>query len=77
MFKQGISREGDILDIGVQLEFIKKSGSFYSYGDLRLGQGRETSKNWLRDNEELSLEIESAIRDYYNDAAPNKTKTPE
>lgn len=77
MFKQGISREGDILDIGVQLEFIKKSGSFYSYGDLRLGQGRETSKNWLRDNEELSLEIENAIRDYYNDAAPNKTKTPE
>ena len=77
MFKQGISREGDILDIGVQLEIIKKSGSFYSYGDLRLGQGRETSKNWLRDNQELSFEIESAIRDYYNDAVPNKIKTPE
>jgi len=77
MFKGGISREGDILDIGVQLEFIKKSGSYYSYGDVRLGQGREASKEWLRNNEEVSLEIAGTIRDYYSDTDSNKTNTPE
>ena len=77
MFKEGISREGDILDIGVQLEFIKKSGSYYSYGDVRLGQGREASKEWLRNNEEVSLEIAGTIRDYYSDIDSNKTNPPE
>jgi len=62
MFKHGISKEGDILDLGVNLEIIKKSGSFYSYGETRLGQGREASKEFLHNNHELAAEIENLIR---------------
>ncbi len=59
----GISREGDLLDMGVELETIKKMGSFFSYGDLRLGQGRENSKAYLRENPTLTAEIEREIRE--------------
>ncbi len=58
----GISREGDILDLGAEYEVLKKLGAFYSYGDLRLGQGRENSRNHLLDNPELALQIEAEIR---------------
>ena len=58
----GISREGDLLDMGVELETIKKLGSFYSYGELRLGQGRENSKAYLRENPTLAKEIEREVR---------------
>ncbi len=59
----GISREGDLIDIGVEQEIIRKLGSFFSYGDLRLGQGRENSKAYLRENPTLSAEIETKIRE--------------
>jgi len=59
----GISREGDIIDIGLEFEIIKKMGSFFSYGDLRLGQGRENAKAYLRENPTLTGEIEKEIRD--------------
>ncbi len=62
MYNEGISKVGDILDLGVELEVIQKRGSFYSYGDLRLGQGRENSKAYLRENPDLTIEIEDAIR---------------
>ncbi|MGO1469300.1 MAG: recombinase RecA [Tissierella sp.] len=62
MYGLGISKEGNILDAGVKSEIIKKSGSWYSYGENRLGQGRENSKDFLRDNPEISDEIELAIR---------------
>ena len=62
MFSHGISKEGDILDLGVQQGHINKSGAFYSFGDLRLGQGRENSKNFLIQHPEISLEIEQKIR---------------
>jgi recombination protein RecA len=62
MFSRGISKEGDILDLGVQQGFINKSGAFYSFGDLRLGQGRENSKNFLIQHPDISLEIEQKIR---------------
>ena len=58
----GISREGDLLDMGVELETIKKMGSFYSYGELRLGQGRENAKAYLRENPTLTAEIEREVR---------------
>jgi recombination protein RecA len=60
--KVGISREGDIVDLGTNLEIVKKLGSFFSYGDLRLGQGRENAKAYLRENPELAQEIEDEIR---------------
>ena len=62
MFNQGISKMGDLLDIGVNQGIIKKAGSFYSYGDTRLGQGRENSKSFLSENPEISGVIESLIR---------------
>jgi recombination protein RecA len=62
MYNTGISKEGDILDIGVTNGVIGKRGSFYVYGDTRLGQGRENAKAFLRDNPDLAREIESKIR---------------
>jgi recombination protein RecA len=63
MYNEGISKVGDLLDLGTGLDIVAKRGSFYSYGDLRLGQGRENSKDYLRQNPELAAEIESAIRE--------------
>ena len=62
MFGSGISREGNILDLGVSLDVIKKAGAFFSYGDIRLGQGRESAKNYLKQNPELAQEIEQQVR---------------
>jgi recombination protein RecA len=62
MFDHGISREGDLLELGVQLGVLKKSGAFFSYGDIRLGQGRENSKKFLAQNPDLTQEIEQQIR---------------
>jgi recombination protein RecA len=63
MYNEGISKVGDLLDLATGLEIITKRGSFYSYGDLRLGQGRENSKEFLRQNQDLANEIELAIRE--------------
>jgi recombination protein RecA len=60
--QHGINRHGDILDLAVEYDVVKKLGSFYSYRDLRLGQGRMNSGTYLRENEELSNEIESLVR---------------
>ncbi len=62
MFDSGISREGNIIDLGVGLGLIKKAGAFFSYGDIRLGQGRESAKKYLSQNPELAQEIEQQIR---------------
>lgn len=62
MYNQGISRTGDILDLGVETEIITKRGAFYSYNDLRLAQGRENAKNFLESNPPLLHEIENKIR---------------
>ena len=62
MFNRGISKVGDLLDIGVTRDIIKKSGSFYSLGEVRLGQGREASKDYLAQHPEVALEIETTIR---------------
>ena len=62
MYDQGISREGDVLDLGEAYGVITKRGSFYSYGEERLAQGRENAKQFLRENPPLTLEIENHIR---------------
>jgi recombination protein RecA len=62
MYDEGISKEGDVLDLGVELGLIEKRGSFYSYGEERLAQGRENAKQALRENMALCWEIENAIR---------------
>ena len=62
MYNEGISREGDLIDIGTALEIITKRGAFFSYNDTRLGQGREQAKHFLRQHPEIAEEIELAIR---------------
>ncbi|MFA4835804.1 MAG: recombinase RecA [Dehalococcoidia bacterium] len=62
MFASGISKEGDLVDLGVAQDIIKKSGSFFSFGEIRLGQGRENAKEYLRQNKEQAQEIEKRIR---------------
>ena len=62
MYNEGISKSGDILDLATELSLIDKRGSFYSYGDIRLGQGRENAKGFLRENPDMMEEIDLAIR---------------
>ena len=64
LFGQGISKVGEIIDLAVEFDVIKKSGSWFSYGETRLGQGREATKQLLRDNEELCSEIEEKVREH-------------
>ena len=63
MYGEGISREGNILDVGVNSDIVNKAGSWYSYGEHRLGQGRENSKEFLKDNPEIANEIDRKIRE--------------
>lgn len=65
MYNEGISRFGNIVDVGVKDEIIQKSGAWFSYGDIRLGQGRENAKQFLKENPDIALEIENMIRTKY------------
>jgi len=62
MYNEGISKAGDLLDLAAELNIVAKRGSFYTYGDIRLGQGRENAKDFLKQNPDLGDEIELAIR---------------
>ncbi len=61
MFNEGISKQGELLEIGVEEGFVTKRGAFYSFGDLRLGQGRENSKQFLKENPDIGAQIEDLI----------------
>jgi recombination protein RecA len=63
VYGQGISRTGEIVDLGVEYDVIKKSGSWFSYNDQKLAQGREATKQLLADNKELCEEIEGRIKE--------------
>ncbi|MCQ6280126.1 recombinase RecA [Bacillus sp. EB600] len=65
MYGEGISIEGEIIDLGSELDIVQKSGSWYSYNDERVGQGRENAKLFLKENPEVCLEIKQKIRDHY------------
>ena len=65
MYNEGISRTGNIVDVGVKENIVQKSGAWFSYGDIRLGQGRENAKQYLKENPEVALEIENKIREKY------------
>jgi recombination protein RecA len=62
MYNEGISKSGDVLDLATQFEIVQKRGAFFSYGENRLGQGRENAKEYIRQNPELLAEIEGVIR---------------
>ncbi len=73
MYNEGISTSGDLIDLGVENDIIEKRGSFYNYGDIRLGQGRENAKTYLMENPALAQEIDRRIRDEYGLPAPGGT----
>ncbi len=66
MYGEGISREGCIVDMAVDCGIARKSGAWYTYGDERLGQGREAAKQTLRENPDIRQEIETKVRSFYN-----------
>ena len=80
LYGKGISKEGDILDLGVNHGLIKKSGTWYSYKETRIGQGRENAKNFLKENQDIKNEVEAAIRQKLNLPSVNgstETDSPE
>jgi recombination protein RecA len=62
MYGEGISKTGEILDLAVEFEIIKKAGSWFSYGETKLGQGRDAVKSLIKDNPELADELEEKIK---------------
>ena len=62
MYGQGVSKIGEILDLGVKAGLVEKSGSWFSYDSIRIGQGRENAKQYLKDNPEVCDRLEAAIR---------------
>lgn len=72
MYGEGISREGSIIDIGTEMDIIEKSGAWYSYKGERLGQGRENVKEYLKEHDEVALEIENRIREALSGGAANQ-----
>ncbi len=77
MFGRGISREGDILDLGVNLGIVQKSGAWFAYNDSKIGQGRENAKNFLAENPQVMEEIEQKVREHYGLAeASENADTP-
>ena len=62
MYGEGISKTGELLDLGVAAGLVEKSGAWFSYGTQRIGQGRENAKNFMRENPDIANELETAIR---------------
>ncbi|ACA39227.1 Protein recA (Recombinase A) [Lysinibacillus sphaericus C3-41] len=73
MYGEGISKEGETVDLGVELDIVQKSGSWYAYGDERLGQGRENAKQYLKENPAVLEDISNKIRSSYGIAASSYT----
>jgi recombination protein RecA len=68
MYGEGVSKTGEILDLAVEFEIIKKAGSWFSYGDTKLGQGRDAVKVLIKDNPELAEELEQKIKELIKDS---------
>ena len=69
MYGEGISKTGELLDIGVKAGLVEKSGAWFSYDSIRIGQGRENAKNWLRENPEMAAKLEASIRNKTDEVA--------
>ncbi len=76
MFGEGISREGDILDLAAELSIINKSGAWYAYNGEKIGQGRDNAKKYLKENPAVFEEIDAAVRKHYNLENGEKTDEP-
>ncbi|MGH7763087.1 MAG: recombinase RecA, partial [Candidatus Dormibacteraceae bacterium] len=76
LFNEGISREGSLIDAAIEYGVFEKSGTWISYGDQRLGQGRENVRNYLRENPTLAAEIEARVRDKATNGGTTGAITP-
>ena len=76
IFGEGISREGSLLDVGVAHNILTRTGTWYSYGDIRLGQGKEAARQYFRDHPETSEEVASKIRALLNPKDADSSKAP-
>ena len=76
LYNQGISREGDLIDLGIAHRLVQKSGSWLSYGDVRLGQGRENARQFLREHPEVAGEIEGKLREILGLSPASAAETP-
>jgi recombination protein RecA len=77
MYGQGVSKLGEILDLGAKAGIVEKSGSWFSYDSIRIGQGRENAKSYLQDNPEVAEKIERAIRGHTDQVADALMVGPE
>jgi recombination protein RecA len=77
MYSEGISREGGLLDLGLEMGLVKKSGAWFNVGDIRLGQGRENAKEFLRQNTDVAMAIEDQIRGNMNNFKGGEIETVE
>lgn len=76
MYGKGISKEGNVLDVAVGLDIVNKAGSWFSYKDQRIGQGRENAKKYFRDNPKMMEEIEKKVRENFDEAFLNSVEAP-
>ncbi len=77
MYGEGISHEGELIDMGIEAKLVEKTGAWLSYGDLRIGQGRENAKQFLKENRDLAVEIDTKLRKHLNlAAAPPAAEKP-
>ena len=76
MFGEGISKEGDILDLAADLGIVNKSGAWYAYNNAKIGQGRENAKKYLKENPAVCAEIEKKVREHYGLAVEEGTEEP-
>ncbi len=65
VFGEGISREGDLIDLGVETNLVEKAGTWFSYGEVRIGQGRENAKEFLKTHPEVAADLESKLLIHY------------
>ncbi|MFM7029014.1 MAG: DNA recombination/repair protein RecA, partial [Chakrabartia sp.] len=77
MYGEGISKNGEILDLGVKAGLVEKSGAWFSYDSIRIGQGRENAKTWLKENPEMAVRLEQQIRGRTDEVAENLMADPE
>ncbi len=77
IFNEGISREGDLLDLGAKSDIIEKSGAWYSYNGERMGQGKEAARNFLKENKDVAVEVEGKILENYGIKTSNQASEKE
>ncbi len=77
MYGEGISKTGEILDLGVKARLVEKSGAWFSYDSIRIGQGRENAKTWLKENPDMATRLEQQIRGRTEEVAEGLMAEPE